>query len=87
MIKAKKFCALLLALLLTMSLAACGGGAENTNGPTPQKQFSAGTTTGNTYTNEYFGFTCTLDESWVFLFMPPARSLLKCTPGIRRAAP
>ena len=67
MIKAKKFCALLLALLLTMSLAACGGGAEDTNGPTPQKQFSAGTTTGNTYTNEYFGFTCTLDESWVFL--------------------
>ena len=66
-IKAKKFCALLLALLLTMSLAACGGGAEDTNGPTPQKQFSAGTTTGNTYTNEYFGFTCTLDESWVFL--------------------
>ena len=67
MIKAKKFCALLLALLLPMSLAACGGGAEDTNGPTPQKQFSAGTTTGNTYTNEYFGFTCTLDESWVFL--------------------
>ena len=63
MIKAKKFCA----LLLTMSLAACGGGAEDTKGPTPQKQFSAGTTTGNTYTNEYFGFTCTLDESWVFL--------------------
>lgn len=56
----KRISALLLGLLLAMSLAACG--ADDT----PKKEFSAGVTDGNTYTNEYFGFTATLDESWTF---------------------
>lgn len=63
----KRISALLLALLLTVSLAACGADdSTDDNDPTPQKEFSVGVTEGNTYTNEYFGFTATLD-GWTFL--------------------
>lgn len=47
---------------MPLSLAACGGGGQSTD-----KEFSAGVTDGNTYTNEYFGFTATLDENWTML--------------------
>ncbi len=55
-------CALILSLLMLLSLTACGNKDTNTVPYTP------GTTVGNTYTNEYFGFTVTLDESsgWTF---------------------
>ena len=54
--------ALILSLLMLLSLAACGQKDTNATPYTP------GTTVGNTYTNEYFGFTVTLDESsgWTF---------------------
>lgn len=57
-----RFSALLLAVLMPLSLAACGGGGQSTD-----KEFSAGVTDGNTYTNEYFGFAATLDENWTML--------------------
>lgn len=60
--KLSRFSALLLAVLMTLSLAACGGGGQSTD-----KEFSAGVTDGNTYTNEYFGFAATLDENWTML--------------------
>lgn len=60
--KLSRFSALLLAVLMPLSLAACGGGGQSTD-----KEFSAGVTDGNTYTNEYFGFAATLDESWTML--------------------
>lgn len=64
----KRISTLLLALLLlTVSLAACGADDDtDAKDPTPQKEFSVGVTEGNTYTNEYFGFTATLD-GWTFL--------------------
>lgn len=54
--------ALILSLLMLLSLAACGQKDTNAIPYTP------GTTVGNTYTNAYFGFTVTLDESsgWTF---------------------
>lgn len=60
--KSTIFCALILSLLMLLSLTACGNKDTNTVPYTP------GTTVGNTYTNEYFGFTVTLDESsgWTF---------------------
>lgn len=60
--KLSRFSALLLAVLMTLSLAACSGGGQSTD-----KEFSAGVTDGNTYTNEYFGFAATLDENWTML--------------------
>lgn len=60
--KLSRFSALLLAVLMPLSLAACGGGGQSTD-----KEFSAGVTDGNTYTNEYFGFAATLDENWTML--------------------
>lgn len=60
--KLSRFSALLLAVLMPLSLAACGGGGQSTD-----KEFSAGATDGNTYTNEYFGFAATLDENWTML--------------------
>lgn len=60
--KLSRFSALLLAVLIPLSLAACGGGGQLTD-----KEFSAGVTDGNTYTNEYFGFAATLDENWTML--------------------
>ena len=57
-----RFSALLLAVLMPLSLAACGGGGQSTD-----KEFSAGVTDVNTYTNEYFGFAATLDENWTML--------------------
>ena len=60
--KLSRFSALLLAVLMSLSLAACGGGGQSTD-----KEFSAGVTDGNTYTNEYFGFAATLDENWTML--------------------
>ena len=67
--KFSRFAALLLALLLAMSLAACG---KKTDGgdpdPAPTKEFSAGKVDGSTYTNEYFGFSVTLseDSGWTY---------------------
>lgn len=60
--KLSRFSALLLAVLMPLSLAACGGSGQSTD-----KEFSAGVTDGNTYTNEYFGFAATLDENWTML--------------------
>lgn len=60
--KLSPFSALLLAVLMPLSLAACGGGGQSTD-----KEFSVGVTDGNTYTNEYFGFAATLDENWTML--------------------
>lgn len=60
--KLSRFSALLLAVLMPLSLAACGVGGQSTD-----KEFSAGVTDGNTYTNEYFGFAATLDENWTML--------------------
>lgn len=60
--KLSRFSALLLAVLMPLSLAACGGGGQLTD-----KEFSAGVTDGNTYTNEYFGFAATLEENWTML--------------------
>lgn len=63
--KFSRFAALLLALLLAMSLAACG---KKTDGgdpdPAPTKEFSAGKVDGSTYTNEYFGFSVSLTEDF-----------------------
>ena len=60
--KNANFAALILSLLMLLSLSACGNKDTNTVPYTP------GTTVGNTYTNEYFGFTVTLDENsdWSF---------------------
>lgn len=64
-----RFSALLLALLLTLSLAACGKKTVGDPDPAPAKEFSAGKVAGSTYTNEYFGFAVTLTEEfgWTYL--------------------
>ena len=69
--KLSRFSALLLAVLMPLSLAACGGGGQSTD-----KEFSAGVTDGNTYTNEYFGFAATLDENWT---MPTEEQIAQIT--------
>lgn len=62
--KTTRLAALALAVLLALSLAACGS-KDDTQ---PQKTFSAGKVDGSTYTNEYFGFAVTLDESFGWTF-------------------
>lgn len=60
----KRILALLLAAVMMLSLAACGGeggSAETTEPAGP----ILGETSGNTYTNTYFGMGCTLDDSWI----------------------
>lgn len=70
----KRIFALLLAAVMLLSLAACGGeetpagtGDPGTPATTEAAKPAApilGVTDGNTYTNAYFGMGCTLDESW-----------------------
>lgn len=65
----KKWIALLLALVMLLSLAACGK-EENAGGkvtPAPEdKPVSLGRMEGGVYTNEYIGIGCTLDANWSF---------------------
>ena len=63
---------LLLAMLMVLSLAACGSqkddqaGGNVTPGVTDDAVPDMGTVSGGTYTNEFAGFGCALDETWVF---------------------
>lgn len=65
----KKLLCVLLAAVLTVSLWACSGDedirGEVTTDPT-DPQFSLGTTTNNTYKNNYLGLSCTLPSDWAF---------------------
>lgn len=68
----KKLAALALALLMTLSLAACGSqkddqaGGAVTPGVTDDAVPDMGTVSGGTYTNRFAGISCTLDDSWYF---------------------
>ena len=68
----KKLAALTLALLMTLSLAACGSqkddqaGGAVTPGVTDDAVPDMGTVSGGTYTNRFAGISCTLDDSWYF---------------------
>lgn len=69
----KKLAALALALLMTLSMAACGSqkddqaGGAVTPGVTGDAVPDMGTVSGGTYTNRFAGISCTLDDSWYFL--------------------
>ena len=54
----KKVMSLILALLLTVSLAACGGKSD-------EPDLHRGTVDGDTYTSEFLGLKLTVDEDWV----------------------
>ena len=68
----KKLAALTLALLMTLSMAACGSqkddqaGGAVTPGVTGDAVPDMGTVSGGTYTNRFAGISCTLDDSWYF---------------------
>ena len=68
----KKLAVLALALLMTLSLAACGSqkddqaGGNVTPGVTGDAVPDMGTVSGGTYTNRFAGISCTLDDSWYF---------------------
>lgn len=59
----KKWIALVLALALALSLCACSSD-EEVKGEVTETPFSMGVSEGTTYTNEYFGFGCTLSDDW-----------------------
>ena len=65
----KKLAALALALLMTLSMAACGSqkddqaGGNVTPGVTDDAVPDMGTVSGGTYTNRFAGISCTLDDS------------------------
>lgn len=62
----KKWIALLLALVMVLSLAACGDDDESSDGGkigNPDAPVE-GVLSGNTYTNEFFGFRMDLDSDW-----------------------
>lgn len=70
----KKLLALLMALLMVLTLMACGSEPEKViDEPQPEVQPEAdetpenGTVAGSTYTNEALGFCFTVGEDWVFL--------------------
>lgn len=83
----KKLC-LILALIIALSLTACGGDSDRndtpanvpggvvqelpateapTEPPVSEKDLSLGRMEGGVYTNEYAGFTCTLNTNWTFM--------------------
>lgn len=82
----KKLAAMLMALMMLLTMAACGQQApEQTGGtvesgaqsddavtgqvdtPVPDEDTpEMGSVSGGTYTNEFAGFGCALDETWVF---------------------
>lgn len=69
----KKLIALLLAALMMLSLAACGDKESDDKDDSGKAAVSQQTDTvslgrveGNTYTNTYAGFACTLDSNWTF---------------------
>lgn len=68
----KKLAALALALLMTLSMAACGSqkddqaGGAVTPGVTGDAVPDMGTVSGGTYTNRFAGISCTQDDSWYF---------------------
>ena len=82
----KKLAAMLMALMMLLTMAACGQQApEQTGGtvepgaqtddavtgqvdtPAPDEDMpEMGSVSGGTYTNEFAGFGCALDETWVF---------------------
>lgn len=70
----KRRISLILAILLTLSLlAGCGGNnsgetAAATTAPAEEERpLALGVVEGNTYTNTYAGFGCTLGEGWTML--------------------
>lgn len=71
----KKFISLFLAVLLTLSmLAGCGGektpelSVPETTAPVAEERpLALGVVDGNTYTNTYAGFGCTLGDGWTIL--------------------
>lgn len=61
--QAKKIFLVVLAILVLVSvLCACGNTSEEEEQP-----LKLGTVEGNTYTNTFAGFGCTLGEEWTFL--------------------
>lgn len=69
----KKLISLVLALMLVLSMAACGGAPDapkgSLNTPTEPKDdntASLGSMQGGVYTNEYAGLKLTLDDKWTF---------------------
>ena len=58
----KKAIALILALCMVLSLAACGGSSNNA----PAAKLDRGVISGDTYTNKYFGFSLKLPSGWSF---------------------
>ena len=94
----KKFLACLLTLALMLSFAACGQTTDirgevssNTNAATqPQEttvppteaEFEIGSSTGNTYKNQFIGIQCTLDANWVFKTDEEIRAQNQATLGL-----
>lgn len=85
----KKLAALTLALLMTLSLAACGSqkddqaGGAVTPGVTGDAVPDMGTVSGGTYTNRFAGISCTLDDSWYFCRSTSSTALSARAPATR----
>jgi len=64
----KLFCILLVTLML-LGLCACSkGNIGDSFIPTPtEPEFSLGSSSNNTYKNDFIGLSCTLPSEWVFL--------------------
>ncbi len=62
----KKLLAVLLAVLMLLSIAACSKEDVTGSIKPAEDEFQLGVTSGGTYENAYIGIGVTLDDSWVF---------------------
>lgn len=67
----KKLLALLMALVMVFTFAACGTNngdirGEQTGGESSEAEFSLGSASGLTYESKFIGIGCKLDEGWTF---------------------
>lgn len=55
---------------------------EATTEATTQRSFSIGSSTGNTYKNEFIGIQCTLDSNWIFKTDAEIQTINEVTMGL-----
>jgi len=64
--KKRFLCAALAAMLISFSLSGCAA-INAAAAPGEVEEFQIGTIEGNTYSNEFFGIGCELDDNWTVL--------------------